>query len=186
MCALEKLSAELLLALQQRNPGWNVNDTEDVIWGCVNQTKEQGWNIARYASLLANLPRHIAGQTVNRLCGSSMQALHTAAQSIMTNNGDTFVIGGVEHMGHVAMDYGIDLNPELSLTTARASNMMGMTAEMLSRVHNISRQQQDEFCSTFTSTCLAGYRTRSLEEWKSFLFKATMMMVFSLCVKLTK
>ncbi len=141
----EKLSAELMLALQARNPNWDINETEDVIWGCVNQTKEQGWNIARNAALLANLPRHIAGQTINRLCGSSMQALHTAAQSIMTNNGDVFIIGGVEHMGHVAMDYGVDLNPEMSKTTARASNMMGMTAEMLSRTHNISRQQQDEF-----------------------------------------
>jgi acetyl-CoA acyltransferase len=141
----EKLSAALIEALKARNPGWKTEQTEDVIWGCVNQTKEQGMNIARNIALLAGLPRTAAGQTINRLCGSSMQALHSAAQAIMTGNGDVFVIGGVEHMGHVAMDHGIDLNPEASKFTAKASNMMGLTAEMLGRMHGISRQQQDEF-----------------------------------------
>jgi acetyl-CoA acyltransferase len=141
----EKLSALLVQALMARNPDWNIQETEDVIWGCVNQTKEQGMNIARNISMLAGLPRTTAGQTVNRLCGSSMQALHNAAQNIMTGNGDVFVIGGVEHMGHVAMDHGVDLNPEMSKYTAKASNMMGLTAEMLGRMHGISREQQDEF-----------------------------------------
>ncbi|MFN3714160.1 MAG: acetyl-CoA C-acyltransferase FadA [Alcanivoracaceae bacterium] len=141
----EKLSALLIEALKARNPGWKTEQTEDVIWGCVNQTKEQGMNIARNIALLAGMPRTAAGQTINRLCGSSMQALHSAAQAIMTGNGDVFVIGGVEHMGHVAMDHGIDLNPEASKFTAKASNMMGLTAEMLGRMHGISRQQQDEF-----------------------------------------
>jgi len=141
----EKLSALLVQALMERNPSWKTEQTEDVIWGCVNQTKEQGMNIARNIALLAGLPRTAAGQTINRLCGSSMQALHSAAQAIMTGNGDVFVIGGVEHMGHVAMDHGIDLNPEASKFTAKASNMMGLTAEMLGRMHGISRQQQDEF-----------------------------------------
>lgn len=141
----EKLSAELIIALKKRNPNWNVEETEDVIWGCVNQTLEQGMNIARNIALLAELPRSVAGQTVNRLCGSSMQALHTAAQSIQTGNGDVFVIGGVEHMGHVNMMHGVDLNPEASKHVAKASNMMGLTAEMLGRMHGISRQAMDEF-----------------------------------------
>lgn len=79
----ENLSAQLMDALIKRND-FDPNDIEDVIWGCVNQTLEQGWNIARHASLLAGIPKHVAGQTVNRLCGSSMQALHTAAAQIMT------------------------------------------------------------------------------------------------------
>ncbi len=141
----EKLSALLIEALIQRNPKFNPAETEDVIWGCVNQTKEQGLNIARNVAMLAGLPRTVAGQTVNRLCGSSMQALHAAAQAIMTDNGDVFIIGGVEHMGHVAMDHGIDLNPESSKHFAKASNMMGLTAEMLGRMHGITREQQDEF-----------------------------------------
>lgn len=141
----EKLSAELINALKKRNPHWDVSETEDVIWGCVNQTLEQGMNIARNISILADLPRTIAGQTVNRLCGSSMQALHSAAQAIQTGNGDVFVVGGVEHMGHVGMTHGVDLNPEMSKYVAKASNMMGLTAEMLGRLHGISRQQMDEF-----------------------------------------
>lgn len=141
----EKLSATLIEGLIKRNPNWNTAETEDVIWGCVNQTLEQGMNIARNLSILAGLPRTAGGQTVNRLCGSSMQALHSAAQSIATNNGDVFVIGGVEHMGHVAMTHGIDMSPEISKHAAKASAMMGLTAEMLGRMHGISRQQQDEF-----------------------------------------
>ncbi|MDF2445930.1 MAG: fadA [Moraxellaceae bacterium] len=91
------------------------------------------------------MPRTVPGQTVNRLCGSSMQALHTAAAQIMTGQGDVFVIGGVEHMGHVGMMHGIDLNPAASKYYAKASNMMGLTAEMLGMMNGISRQMQDEF-----------------------------------------
>ncbi|MGY0219155.1 acetyl-CoA C-acyltransferase FadA [Endozoicomonadaceae bacterium StTr2] len=141
----EKLSAVLVEALKARNPGWKVKETEDVIWGCVNQTKEQGMNIARNIAMLADLPNTVGGQTVNRLCGSSMQALHSAAQAIQTGNGDVFVIGGVEHMGHVEMTHGVDLNPEASKHYAKASNMMGLTAEMLGKMHGITRKQQDEF-----------------------------------------
>src|SRR5215207_3041648 len=122
-----------------------MDDVEDVIWGCVNQTLEQGMNIARNALLLAGLPHTVPGQTVNRLCGSSMQALHTAAAQIMTGQGEVFVIGGVEHMGHVGMMHGIDLNPGASKQYAKASNMMGLTAEMLGRMHGITREMQDRF-----------------------------------------
>lgn len=141
----DSMSAELIKALFQRNLGIDQNEVEDVIWGCVNQTLEQGMNVARNIAMLAEMPRTVAGQTVNRLCGSSMQALHTAAAQIMTGNGDIFVIGGVEHMGHVQMTHGVDLNPAASKYYAKASNMMGLTAEMLGMMHGISRQQQDEF-----------------------------------------
>ena len=140
----DSMSAELVKALVARNP-IDTKLVEDVIWGCVNQTLEQGMNIGRNIGLLAELPRTTAGQTVNRLCGSSMQALHTAAAQIMTGQGDVFIIGGVEHMGHVGMMHGIDINPEASKYYAKASNMMGLTAEMLGRMNNISRQEQDAF-----------------------------------------
>lgn len=140
----DSISAELVKALVARNP-FDTKLVEDVIWGCVNQTLEQGMNIGRNIGLLAELPRTTAGQTVNRLCGSSMQALHTAAAQIMTGQGDVFIIGGVEHMGHVGMMHGIDINPEASKYYAKASNMMGLTAEMLGRMNNISRQEQDAF-----------------------------------------
>jgi len=140
----ETLSAELMKALLRRNPAVDPTEIEDVIWGCVNQTLEQGMNIARNALLLAGLPHTVPGQTVNRLCGSSMQALHTAAAQIMTGQGEVFLIGGVEHMGHVGMMHGIDLNPAASKQYAKASNMMGLTAEMLGRLHGITREQQDQ------------------------------------------
>jgi len=143
----EVLSAELIKALFRRNPAADMNEVEDVIWGCVNQTLEQGMNVARNALLLAGLPHTVPGQTVNRLCGSSMQALHTAAAQIMTGQGDVFVIGGVEHMGHVGMMHGIDLNPSASTQYAKASNMMGLTAEMLGRMHGITREMQDKFAA---------------------------------------
>ena len=143
----DTLSAELIKALFKRSPAVDPTEVEDVIWGCVNQTLEQGMNVARYASLLAGLPHTVAAQTVNRLCGSSMQALHTAAAQIMTGQGDVFVIGGVEHMGHVGMMHGIDLNPAASKHFARASNMMGLTAEMLGRLHGISREMQDKMAA---------------------------------------
>jgi len=141
----ENLSSLLVQALQERNPGWDVAQTEDVIWGCVNQTLEQGMNVARIIGMMSGLPRTVAAQTVNRLCGSSMQALHTAAQGIMTNNGDVFVVGGVEHMGHVAMTHGVDLNPAASKVVAKASAMMGLTAEALGMMYGITREAQDEF-----------------------------------------
>ncbi|HET8731364.1 MAG TPA: acetyl-CoA C-acyltransferase FadA [Moraxellaceae bacterium] len=139
----DSLSAELVKALFKRNPKVDPAEVEDVIWGCVNQTLEQGMNVARNIAMLAELPRTVPGQTVNRLCGSSMQALHTAAAQIMTGQGDVFVIGGVEHMGHVGMMHGIDLNPAASKYYAKASNMMGLTAEMLGMLNGITREMQD-------------------------------------------
>ncbi|MCV2883684.1 acetyl-CoA C-acyltransferase FadA [Aestuariibacter sp. AA17] len=141
----ETLSAHLMTQLLVRNPGVNPAEVEDIIWGCVQQTKEQGFNIARNAQLLTDIPRSTGAVTVNRLCGSSMQALHDAAKSIMTGNGDVFMIGGVEHMGHVPMDFNVDFHPGLAKYTAKASGSMGMTAELLGRQNQISREMQDEF-----------------------------------------
>lgn len=141
----EELSARLIDALFERNPAMQPAEVEDVIWGCVNQTLEQGWNVARNAALMSVLPHTVCAQTVNRLCGSSMSALHTAATAILSNNGDQFIVGGVEHMGHVGMTHGLDPNPRASKYIAKASWMMGVTAEVLSKMHGISREQQDEF-----------------------------------------
>jgi len=141
----DDMSAKLVEGLLDRNPEVDVNEIEDVIWGCVMQTLEQGFNIARNISLQTRLPHHVAAQTVNRLCGSSMQALHSATQAIMTGNGEVFIIGGVEHMGHIPMTHGVDFSPAISLHTAKASGSMGLTAEMLARIHHISREAQDAF-----------------------------------------
>ncbi|UYM16041.1 acetyl-CoA C-acyltransferase FadA [Endozoicomonas euniceicola] len=141
----ETLSAALIEGVLKRNEKVNPAEVEDVLWGCVNQTLEQGWNIGRMASLMTSIPHTSAAQTINRLCGSSMSALHSAVQAIQTNNGDVFVVGGVEHMGHIGMMHGVDPNPKLSKYGAKASGMMGLTAEMLGMMHSISRKAQDEF-----------------------------------------
>ena len=143
----ETLSAHLMSQLIARNPNLDPYEIEDIIWGCVQQTKEQGFNIARNAQLLTDIPRSVAAVTVNRLCGSSMQALHDAASGIMSGRGDVYMIGGVEHMGHVPMNHGVDFHPGMSKNVAKAAGMMGLTAEMLGKLHGISREQQDEFAA---------------------------------------
>ena len=141
----EALSAHLVEALFDRNENLDPAKVDDVIWGCVYQTMEQGLNIARTMALLTRLPHEVPAQTVNRLCGSSMQALQTAAQGIMSGQGDCYIIGGVEHMGHIPMNHGIDINPGFAKHAAMASNMMGMTAEMLAVQYGITREAQDAF-----------------------------------------
>jgi len=141
----ENLSAALVEALFERNPECDKSDVEDVVWGCVNQTLEQGFNVARSVGLMAGLPKGVAAQTVSRLCGSSMSALHIAAQGIMTGYGDVFVVGGVEHMQHVSMMHGVDINPAMSRYAAKGSMMMGLTAELLSQVHGVKREDMDAF-----------------------------------------
>lgn len=141
----EDLSAHLMRELLSRNPGVDPASLDDIIWGCVQQTLEQGFNIARNAALLAEIPHRVPASTVNRLCGSSMQALHDAARAIMVGDAHTCLIGGVEHMGHVPMSHGVDFHPGLGRTVAKAAGMMGLTAEMLARMHHITREQQDAF-----------------------------------------
>lgn len=141
----EELSARLMDGILERNPKVDPSEIEDVIWGCVQQTLEQGYNIARNAQLMTRIPKHVSAQTVNRLCGSSMSALHMAAQGIMSGQGDIYIIGGVEHMGHVPMTHGIDFNPEVSKVMAKAGGNMGLTAELLGRMHGITREAQDQF-----------------------------------------
>ena len=141
----ENLSAALINKILERHPEVNPDEVEDVIWGCVNQTKEQGFNIARFISLMTPLPHSCAAQTVNRLCASSMTAIHSAAMAIMSGQGEVFFCGGVEHMGHVPMDHGVDPNPASSLFSAKASGMMGLTAEMVAIQHRVSREDQDSF-----------------------------------------
>ena len=143
----EDLSAHLMRSLLSRNPGLAPEALDDIYWGCVQQTLEQGFNIARNAALLAEIPHSVPATTVNRLCGSSMQALHDAARAIMVGDAHVCLIGGVEHMGHVPMNHGVDFHPGLSRTVAKAAGMMGLTAEMLARMHHISREMQDSFAA---------------------------------------
>lgn len=143
----EDLSAHLMRSLLSRNPALEAASLDDIYWGCVQQTLEQGFNIARNAALLAEIPHSVPATTVNRLCGSSMQALHDAARMIMVGDARACLIGGVEHMGHVPMNHGVDFHPGLGRSVAKAAGMMGLTAEMLARLHGISREMQDQFAA---------------------------------------
>ncbi|MDD3763969.1 MAG: acetyl-CoA C-acyltransferase FadA [Nevskiales bacterium] len=163
----EDLSAELVKAILARNAALKPAEIEDVIWGCVQQTLEQGFNVARNILLKAGLPNTVPGQTVNRLCGSSMTAIHTATASIKAGLGDTYICGGVEHMGHVPMTHGFDGDPGMSVSQAKAAAMMGLTAEMLTQTHQIDRKSQDEFA-------LASHQ-KAYAAWKNGEFKNEMV-----------
>jgi len=141
----DELGAEVIKGLLARNEAIDPEEVDDLIWGCVMQRDEQGFNLARFTGLLAGLPHTMPAQTVNRLCGSSMSAMHTAAANIMAGIGDVYIVGGVEHMGHINMNEGVDPNPELGLYAAKAAGSMGMTAEMLAMMHGVKREDMDKF-----------------------------------------
>lgn len=141
----DDMSAAIINALLARTPSLDPAEVDDLIWGCVMQREEQGFNIARNILLLTNLPHTVPAQTINRLCGSSMSALHIATANIKAGMGDVYIVGGVEHMGHLPMMESVNPNPYLGRTVAKAAGSMGMTAEYLALLHGINRQQMDEF-----------------------------------------
>src|SRR5437773_7693599 len=106
----DDLSADLMKALLERTKV-PASEIEDVHWGCVLQRGEQGYDIARFALLIAGLPIEVGGVTVNRNCGSSLQAINQAAQSIAANCEDVQTAGGVEHMHHLPVEAGFSRNP---------------------------------------------------------------------------
>jgi acetyl-CoA acyltransferase len=139
----DEFSAALVTGLLARNEALDPVEIDDLIWGCVLQREEQNFNVARFIGLRAGLPHTVPAQTVNRLCGSSMAALHSAAANIMSNQGDIYLVGGSEHLGHLSMYDGFDVNPQLGLSIAKASGNMGITAEFLARQHGFKREQMD-------------------------------------------
>ncbi len=141
----DDISADLMRAILVRNKSLDPGEIDDVIWGCVLQREEQAFNLARNAALLAGIPHSVPAQTINRLCGSSMSALHTAVANIGAGLGDVYLLGGVEHLGHLPMYDAINPNPLMGLSVAKAAGNMGVTAEYLATLHGISRQQMDEF-----------------------------------------
>ena len=120
-------------------------EIEDVLFGNTQQSMEQGLNVARMIGLMSGLAIEAGGATINRLCGSSLQALNQAAHSIVAGAEDVHIVGGLEHMQHLPMDYGMDLNPRLFHRTSKGALMMGVTAEFLAQTQGISREDQDVF-----------------------------------------
>jgi acetyl-CoA acyltransferase len=140
----DDLSADLMRALLDKT-GVPAPAVEDIHWGCVKQQGEQGYDIARMASLIAGLPIEVGGVTVNRNCGSSLQAINQAAQSIAARCEDVQIAGGVEHMHHIPMEAGFDPSPRFFFRHSQATLNMGLTAENLALKYKISRREQDEF-----------------------------------------
>ena len=157
----DDLAAIPIRAVVERS-GIDPKTIDDVILGCTNQAGEDNRNVARMALLLAGLPVEVPGQTVNRLCGSGLQAVASAAQAIKAGEGETFIAGGVESMTrapYVTLKSGEPWSrktPETADTTVgwRFTNprlkkewtiALGETAEVVAQQYKISRAEQDAF-----------------------------------------
>ena len=124
----------------------NTADIEDLIAGCAFPEGEQGFNIGRMVALLSGLPLSVAGATVNRWCGSSMESVHMAAGKIMTGSGELFIAAGVESMTRIPMGGFNPLpNPKLYEMMPAAYMSMGVTAENVQKKYGISRADQEKF-----------------------------------------
>jgi 3-oxoadipyl-CoA thiolase len=158
----DDLAAFVLTALLERNPNLPPDAIEDVILGCHNQAGEDNRNVARMALLLAGLPVSVPGETVNRLCASGMSAVVQAGRAIRSGDGDLFMAGGMEHMtrgpwvmSKSAKPFGNDQQLYDSSFGWRFNNPkmedlygvdpMGITAENLAELYQISRDDQDLF-----------------------------------------
>ena len=141
----DDLTAQVVKALLAKT-GVNPNDIEDLILGCAFPEGEQGMNMARLVIYLAELPVSIAGVTINRFCGSSMQAIHFAAGAIQMNAGEAFICAGVESMSRIPMGgFNYLPNPALYQHYPQAYINMGDTAENLANKYQISRVDQEAF-----------------------------------------
>lgn len=126
--------------------GVNPADVQDLIVGCAFPEGEQGFNIGRMLVFLSGLPETVGGQTVNRWCGSSMEAIHIAAGKIAAGAGEVFICAGVESMTRIPMGgYNPMPHPDLYAKHPQAYMAMGLTAENVAKQFNISRKEQEEF-----------------------------------------
>ncbi len=141
----DDLAAQVVRALLDRTKV-DPEAIEDLILGCAFPEGEQGFNVARLVGMLAGLPRSVAGTTVNRWCGSSMQAIHFAAGAIAMGSGRAFIAAGVESMTRVPMmGFNPMPNPALADKEPGAYISMGITAENLAAKYGISRAEQEAY-----------------------------------------
>ena len=140
----DELAAAVLRAVVERS-GVDPATIDDVILGVTQQRGELGGNAARTAALLAGLPFTAAGTTVNRLCGSGLEAIARAAQAIAAGAENVHVVGGVEHMHHLPMDAALDIHPQIFSRSSKGMLSMGLTAEHLAAAQGISRQAQEAY-----------------------------------------
>ncbi len=151
----DDLGAHVIRALLERT-GVAGAEIEDVVWGCAFPEGEQGLNIGRVTSLRAGLPITTAGMTVNRWCGSSVQAIQIAAGTVMMGAGEALIAGGTESMSRVPM-MGFNIMPPPSWSAAEVSDFInvGLTAERVAREQDITRADQDAFAFGSHSKAMA-------------------------------
>ena len=143
----EDLSAAVIRQVIERT-GISAESIEDLMLGCAYPEGEQGLNLGRISTYLSGLPYTVPGMTTNRLCGSSMQVIHTAAGSIAMGSGDAFICAGVETMSRVQRGgFNRALHPDIESQFPDAYIGMGMTAENLASSHQISRRDQELFAA---------------------------------------
>ncbi len=140
----DELAAAVVQAVVARS-GVEPDTIDDLVLGATQQRGELGGNVARCVALLAGLPFSVAGTTVNRLCGSSLQALAQACHAITAGSENVQVVGGVEHMHHLPMDSAVDIHPRVFARSSRGMLSMGLTAEHLATTHGISRRRQESY-----------------------------------------
>ncbi|RLA32119.1 MAG: acetyl-CoA C-acyltransferase [Gammaproteobacteria bacterium] len=140
----DELAAQVITALLERT-AVDPAEIEDLLLGCAFPEGEQGLNVARLIGFLAGLPQSVAGATINRFCGSSMQAIHSAAGAISMGAGDLFICAGVESMSRVPMAGFNPLpHPDLYARYPQAYMGMGETAENVAAKYGITRREQEE------------------------------------------
>jgi acetyl-CoA acyltransferase len=159
----DDLAAQVVAALIERTKV-RPQDIEDVIVGCAFPEGEQGFNVGRLIGLLAGLPQSVAGMTVNRFCGSSMQSIHIAAGQIQLDAGDVFVAAGVESMSRVPM-LGFNPLPNPALQAKLAAYIsMGDTAENVAGKWGISREAQEAFAVRSQQRAAAAAKTGGFKD----------------------
>ncbi|CAO3454150.1 3-ketoacyl-CoA thiolase 2 [fadN-fadA-fadE operon] (EC 2.3.1.16) [Azospirillum argentinense] len=160
----DDLLAHVVAALVERT-GVNPQDIEDVVVGCAFPEGEQGMNIARTVSFLAKLPLTAGATTINRYCGSSMQAIHQAAGAIQMGAGEVFLCGGIESMSRVPMmGYNPLPHPGLKDHYPEAYCSMGVTAENVARRYEISRADQEAMAAESHAKAAAAQQAGRLAE----------------------
>jgi len=141
----DDMAAQVIKGLVEKT-GVKGEDIEDLIMGCSFPEGEQGFNVARLVAFMAGLPLTVAGTTVNRFCGSSMQSIHMAAGAIQMGAGEAFICAGVESMTRIPMGgYNPLPNPGLMESYPQAYVGMGETAENLANQYSIDRATQEAF-----------------------------------------
>jgi 3-oxoadipyl-CoA thiolase len=177
----DDLAAIPIKALIARNANVDWNALDDVVYGCANQAGEDNRNVARMALLLAGLPKEVPGVTVNRLCGSSMDAVASAARAIKSGEGELIIAGGVESMSRAPFVIGKAesafsramkledttigwrfINPLLK--TRYGVDSMPETGEIVAEEYRVSREDQDAFALRSQQRAVAAMRSGFLEQ----------------------